>query len=301
MKKLTIFTPAYNRSHLLPRLYESLKNQTCKDFMWLIVDDGSTDQTAELVEMWKQENLLEIQYIYRENGGMLAAHQTAYSAIITELCTCIDSDDWLPENAVKLILASWEKYGDENCCGIIGLDAYADGKVIGTKFPDSPWKCRFVDFFSNGVTGDKKFVHQVSVIKKFLPYPEFQKERFRVTSYLYYFMGENYHYYALNETFCMVEYQEDGLSKNIITQYRQSPKSFAQFRIAAMKFMPRLKDRFRHAIHLNASMILAGDFSFFHQSPNRFLTAAAFPAGLLLYFYIRFTPKTSLNKKLNRA
>ena len=300
-KTLTIFTPTYNRAHLLPRLYESLCVQTVNDFEWLIIDDGSTDETAELVMKWQQENKIDIQYYFQENGGMLAAHENAYSKIESLLCTCIDSDDWMPENGVEIIVNAWEKYGDENCCGLIGLDDYADGKIVGTQFPSSPWKCRFIDFFSNGVVGDKKFVHRVEIIKKFLPYPKFGDERFRVTSYLYYFMGEEYHYYAVNEVFCTVEYQEDGLSKNIINQYRESPRSFAQFRLAAMKFMPRWKDKLRHAIHLNSSMLMANDFSFFSKSPHPLLTTLSFPMGILLYFYLRFTPKTSVNKKLNQS
>ena len=86
MAFLTVFTPAYNRAHTLPRTYESLCQQDCKDFIWLIVDDGSTDETADLVKGWqKEKNGFEIQYIYKENGGMHTAHNTAYENIHTEL------------------------------------------------------------------------------------------------------------------------------------------------------------------------------------------------------------------------
>ena len=91
---LTIFTPAYNRAHTLPRTYDSLCGQSCKNFIWLIIDDGSTDNTAELVRDWQNcDNGFEIQYIYKENGGMHTAHNAAYANIRTELNTCIDSDD----------------------------------------------------------------------------------------------------------------------------------------------------------------------------------------------------------------
>ena len=85
MVLLTVFTPAYNRAHTLPRTYESLREQDCKDFIWLIVDDGSTDETADMVKRWKkEENGFEIQYIYKENGGMHTAHNTAYANIHTD-------------------------------------------------------------------------------------------------------------------------------------------------------------------------------------------------------------------------
>ena len=91
---LTIFTPAYNRAHTLPRTYESLCAQQCKDFIWLVVDDGSSDNTAELVKEWQQkDNGFEIRYVYKDNGGMHTAHNTAYALIDTELNTCIDSVD----------------------------------------------------------------------------------------------------------------------------------------------------------------------------------------------------------------
>ena len=106
---LTVFTPAYNRAYSLPRTYSSLKAQTCKDFIWLIIDDGSTDNTHELVECWmKEDNGFLIQYIYKENGGMHTAHNTAYANIHTELNVCVDSDDAMPDDAVEKILNKWE-------------------------------------------------------------------------------------------------------------------------------------------------------------------------------------------------
>ena len=122
MKKiLTIFTPAYNRAHTLPRTYESLRRQDCKDFVWLIIDDGSTDNTAELVKKWMQEdNGFEIRYVYKENGGMHTAHNKAYENIDTELNVCIDSDDELADGAVKCILEKWAQADKNKCAGLVG-------------------------------------------------------------------------------------------------------------------------------------------------------------------------------------
>ena len=104
MALLTVFTPTYNRAHTLHRTYESLCNQDCKDFIWLIIDDGSTDHTDDLVKSLQQkDNGFEIQYIYKENGGMHTAHNTAYENIYTELNVCIDSDDKMAPGAVRMI------------------------------------------------------------------------------------------------------------------------------------------------------------------------------------------------------
>lgn len=122
MTLLTVFTPTYNRAHTLLRTYQSLCQQNCKDFVWLIIDDGSMDNTRELVNKWQNEqNDFKIKYIYKENGGMHTAHNIAYENIDTELNMCIDSDDCLAENAISNILSTWDKIKDRGYAGIIGF------------------------------------------------------------------------------------------------------------------------------------------------------------------------------------
>ena len=133
--QITVFTPAYNRAHTLPRTYESLKKQGNKNFIWLIVDDGSTDNTKELVEKWiSEEKEFTIQYIYKENGGMHTAHNVAYQNITTELNVCIDSDDCLAENAIDKTLTFWNKNKNDKYAGIVGLDSDLNGNLIGKDF-----------------------------------------------------------------------------------------------------------------------------------------------------------------------
>lgn len=133
---LTVFTPAYNRAYTLPRTYESLKSQQNTGFVWLVVDDGSTDHTADLVRQWQSEaNDFEIRYIYKENGGMHTAHNAAYANIDTELNVCIDSDDALAPDAVQIIFDAWQQVRDKGYAGLLGLDAAFDGTVIGKGFP----------------------------------------------------------------------------------------------------------------------------------------------------------------------
>ena len=105
---LTVCTPTYNRAHTLPRLYESLVRQTSQDFEWLVVDDGSTDNTRELVDGWVAEGRIRIRYVYKENGGKPSAHNLGVRLAAGELFFCVDSDDYLTDNAVELILSAWE-------------------------------------------------------------------------------------------------------------------------------------------------------------------------------------------------
>ena len=128
MPFLTVFTPAFNRANTLPRLYESLKKQSNKDFIWLIVDDGSSDNTAELINSWKQsEKEFEIRYVYKQNGGMHTAHNTAYENIDTELNICIDSDDMLAENAIELIAKKWEQVRTYGYAGLSAINSRERG------------------------------------------------------------------------------------------------------------------------------------------------------------------------------
>ena len=171
MATLTVFTPAYNRAHTIGRTYESLCRQTCKDFEWLIVDDGSSDCTRKLVENWIAEKKIPIKYIYQKNQGMHGAHNTAYRNIESLLNTCIDSDDYMPDDAVEKIINCWNESGSDAVAGIIGLDVTEDGTVIGTKFPDSMKTTTLRGFYDTGGKGDKKIVYRTEVIKKLIISP----------------------------------------------------------------------------------------------------------------------------------
>lgn len=107
MKAITVFTPTYNRAHLLPCLYNSLCQQSTNLFEWLIIDDGSTDETKKIVNIWISQKKIQIKYFYQHNQGMIAAHNTAHYNMQTDLCVCIDSDDFMPKNGIEKILKLW--------------------------------------------------------------------------------------------------------------------------------------------------------------------------------------------------
>ena len=300
MSLITVFTPTFNRAHLLPQLYASLCEQTLKNFTWLIIDDGSTDDTFNLVKKWKTESKINIEYHLQENQGMVAAHNTAHHLMNTTLCVCIDSDDYMPLDAIEKISILWHKYGSENCAGLIGLDQYPNGDIVGDKFPNDNWNCKFSDLEANAIYGDKKFVHNRTVFNKYLPYPKFEGEKFPITSFLYFYIEQDHRYLAFNEVLCVVEYQEDGLSNNLINQYKQSPKSFAHYRKTRMKFALNFKMKFKNATHYVSSMLMARNYRLFKENPAKLTTFFAIPFGVLLKLYLTTTKKTSINTKLNK-
>lgn len=293
---LTIFTPSYNRAYILWKGYEGLRRQTSKDFKWVIVDDGSTDNTRELVEGWIKDNLVPIEYYYKINGGMHTAHNEAYKHIDTELAVCIDSDDYMTDNAVELIISRWRKYGEEKYAGMIGLDVYENGSVIGTAFPDCLHECKTYDLARKyGVYCDKKYVYRSEVIKKYLPYPEFEGERYGTVNWLYRKIDNDYDMLCSNDVYCVVEYQPDGLTVNIYEQHKKSPRTRAVEADALIRSVPYWDEKFKRAIQYVSSAIFAKDLKLLLASKNKVWVFVAVPFGIAYNVYLRFKKTRKLS------
>lgn len=297
MKTLTIFTPTYNRAHTLRRTYQSLCDQTCKDFEWLIIDDGSTDNTAEIVNQWISEADFKIRYIYQENQGMHGAHNTAYKNISTKLNTCIDSDDYMPTDAVEKIINFWSQYGSDKYAGFIGLDFNTNGNLIGTKFPNDVKETTLTDFYLLGGKGDKKIIYRTDIVQKYPEYPLFEGEKYVGLAYKYMLIDQDYKLLTLNEPLVIVEYQPDGSSNSMYRQYWNNPHGFAFYRKTEMIVTPSVKRRLMSCIHYVSSSIIAKDWSFIKKSPKKFLTLLTLIPGAFLYLFIRY--KVQRKSKFN--
>ncbi len=289
MKTLTVFTPAYNRAHTLPRTYESLLKQNNKDFIWLIVDDGSVDNTEELVKSWQdKDNGFDIRYIKKENGGMHTAHNTAYANIDTELNTCIDSDDCMAENAVEKILSKWAEVKDKGYAGLIALDADMNtGNIIGKGFPEGMTETTLSGYYAQGGLGDKKLVYRTDVINQYPEYPVFEGEKYVALAYKYRLIDQDYKLAVLDEVLCNVEYQPDGSTGTMWKQYLKYPKGFAFWRKVCMTYPESKKRLLIDNVHYVSSSILAKNKSFIKESPTKFLTVIAIPLGVVLSVYIK--------------
>lgn len=288
---LTVFTPTFNRAECLKKGYEALCRQTCKEFVWLVVDDGSTDQTRLLVEQWsRQEKGFEVRYIYKENGGLHTGYNVAIANIDTELSVCIDSDDYMPDDAVEKILTFWKKEGSDKYAGIAALDAFEDGTIIGDPFP----KQKSINILDVSLgkyhykNGDRKLVVRTALYKEVAPMPSYENEKNFNPHLMHLQISEKYDFLIYNTVLCVVEYQEDGMSNGIFKQYLNSPKSFAHMR----KYMLGLKGttfkfRMRHAIHYVSSSIIARNKRFLQESPRKWDVILAVPFGTVLTVYIK--------------
>lgn len=286
---LTIFTPTFNRAHTLPRTYESLRRQDCKGFIWLIVDDGSSDNTRELVDDWKKnEKDFEIRYIYKENGGMHSAHNVAYRNIDTKLNTCIDSDDELSKGAVKKILDKWNEVREQGYAGIIALDVNMNtGEVIGKGFPDGMKETTVSGYYEAGGKGDKKLIYRTDIINQYPEYPEYEGEKYLSLAYKYLLIDQDYKMAVLNEAVCNVEYQPDGSSKTMFREYLNNPKGWAFWRTIKMKYDKTMKRRIMDCIHYCSSAQMADIKNYVNDSPYPLLTVLCIPAGFILKKYIK--------------
>lgn len=284
---LTVFTPAYNRDYTLPRTYEYMRMQKNTDFIWLIVDDGSSDNTAELVKQWQAEdNGFEIRYVYKENGGMHTGHNTAYAMIDTELNVCIDSDDALSPNAVQIIYDAWQKVKDKGYAGLLGLDAEFNGNVLGPRFSEELTETTLNGFYENGGWGDRKIVLRTDVVRKYPPYPTFPGEKFVPLGSLYAMIDREYKLSTINEVLCLVEYMPDGSTHNMIRQYYRNPNGFRYGRLVSLTVPRKFKRKLVIYIHYAAESILAGK-PILKDAPSKALALLTMPAGLLLSLHIR--------------
>ena len=287
-KTLTVFTPTYNRAYCLINCYESLKRQTLKDFIWLIIDDGSTDETFDLVSSWKlKDNGFDIKYKYKENGGMHTAHNLAYELITTELNVCIDSDDYATDDAIEKIIKLWKIKGGKEFSGIVALNIHTDGNTVGNDFPNKK-SMRLNDYYRQGGKGDKKLVYRTDVIKMYENYPVFQNEKFVPLGIKYMYIDKEYELLILNEPVCIVEYREDGSSKNIFKQYYNNPKGFAYARKIYMVNERNIKNKFKANIHYVSSSFISKNRRFIQESPMKFMTIFAIPFGIILTIFIKF-------------
>ena len=296
MIELTVFTPAYNRAELLSRCYESMKRQTNKNFIWMVIDDGSTDNTRLLVNEWiKETKEFSVEYYYKENGGLHTAYNETIKHIKTKLCVCIDSDDFMPDDAVEKILSFWEESGSDEYAGIVGLDYYLDGNVVGDPLPNQK-SVNLIDLLTGKYSihnGDRTNVVRTELYKRFSPMKVYPGEKNFNPHYMHLQISQEYDFLVLNENLRFVEYQTDGMSNSILKQYKNSPNSFAEIRKLYLSFPETSwKFKMRHSIHLVSSCILAGRFSsVMKESPCFGITLLAIPFGCLLALYINIKTK----------
>ena len=218
---ITVFTPTYNRAHLLDRLYQSLLKQTNKNFIWLLVDDGSQDDTQAVIQSFINENQLDIIYKFQENQGKYVAHNTGVKLCETELFVCVDSDDELYPDAIQKTLDLWKSRPHEGICGIVSP------RDLGGKayFTDPPYTESLSGLYNKRqLKGDSMLVFATDVLQGYL-FPEVKGENFMSEEVVYLQIDQKYKYYTQDEYLYKGEYQNDGLTNSIEKTHWRCPRT----------------------------------------------------------------------------
>jgi glycosyltransferase involved in cell wall biosynthesis len=252
---ITIFTPTYNRAHLLPNVYESLQQQKQFNFEWIVVDDGSNDDTTEVMKniMLQHKKSFKIQYHYQHNRGKHTAINKGLQVAQGELFCILDSDDTLNNQAVSYINKAWQQLSiegkDRTYGGIVFDKYYKNGKTIGT--PDLPaiMDCSITDYrFKHQIIGDKFEVFITKLLQQF-PFPETEGEKFCPEALVWNRIGHNTLFRFINQSIYEVEYLEGGLTANIVKIRANSPINTTLYYQELTQYHIPLKQKIKAAIN----------------------------------------------------
>ena len=288
MCEITVLTPAYNREKLLKKLYKSLCNQDCKDFVWLIIDDGSSDNTGEYVEQIKENADFSIVYYKKENGGKHTALNYAYQYIETPLTFIVDSDDTLTGDAISIIKEIYCKYRDEkDICGFSFLRGKPDGGYLSSSgVPLDGMKESYVECRINrNISGDMAEVWYTHCLKEY-PFPEYQGEKFLGEDIVWVRMAQKYKMRFFNKVIYISDYLEDGLTNNRRKHNIKSPNGCVARAEAFLESSSILKIKIKSALQYQIYGKFArrsmGDL--FQNTRNKILYLVCFVPSQILYF-----------------
>lgn len=278
---ITVFTPAYNRARTLPGLYESLQQQNDRSFEWLIVDDGSTDDTEKTVEKFSRDAFA-VRYVKKENGGKHTAYNLALQKARGMYFLCVDSDDLLAPGAVAALRRALQPG-----LGLCAYKAARDGRLLGAVFPDGVACAATSDLSARlGCGGEYAFVYPTQVARR-VPFPVFAGERF-VTERVVYDRLD--HYCAvklLPEVVAICEYQPDGYSADTDKLMRENPAGYCLYFMQRIDRAAGLAQRVAAAGKYRCFGRMAGPQRSAYHGAHRVLVGLCAPLGVLFQIYYR--------------
>lgn len=282
--KLTIFTPTYNRAYILGQLKESLCRQDCFDFEWLIIDDGSSDQTEELVHSWMKENLpYDLNYHRTKNGGKPRAINKACELAQSPWLFIVDSDDYVADNLIQFLLKEIKGIEkNEKFVGIGGLR----GSDNTTPKREMPFE-GYVDITNlqrkkYGLDLDCNELYRIETMKKF-PFEVWPTEIFTPEEVQMNEMAlQGYQVRWFNKVFVISEYQPDGMTKGAWNLIKKNPMGYAMLYNHKLKYTHKLKERCNCVCQFLALIIYARNLSHIHKCNAKILAYALLPAGVIL-------------------
>ena len=281
---ITVFTPTYNREYKLSQLYNSLISQTNKDFEWIIVDDGSTDNTKSLVASWISENKIKIRYYKQKNQGKPIAHNKGVLESKGELFICVDSDDYLIDKAIEIIEKNWNKHRDNtNCVGMVAAKILKNNETVGTEMPKNVNYSTLQDLYCKYKhKGDTALIYRCEIIKKY-QFPKINGEKFIPETYLYNQIDQEGKLAIIYDKFYVCEYLEDGYTSNSAKLIKNNPIGY----IISAEIAKKYANTFRSKIKATAKIILgnwlANKKGYFKSSDEKIMIILATPLAFIVY------------------
>lgn len=222
---VTILTPTYNREKQLNKLYESLLKQTNKEFLWYVIDDGSSDDTESNILKYQKQGKIKIEYRKKENAGKHTAINLAIKYINTPLVFIVDSDDWLKEDAVQTIIDYYEKYkNNKEICGFSFLRMFPNGEINNKMFDINEKIDTYIESrINSGIEGDKAEVYYSDVLKKH-PFPEYDNEKFISEDIIWIDIALKYKMVHINKAIYVGEYLQNGLTNSGLKLKLNNPR-----------------------------------------------------------------------------
>ncbi|OEH92142.1 glycosyltransferase family 2 protein [Bacillus solimangrovi] len=282
---ITVVTPTYNRAYILGNCYKSLKLQTSKSFVWMIIDDGSTDNTQELVEKWIAEKEITIIYLKKENGGKASALNMALNHVDTEYFVCLDSDDTFTIHAIELALDQLKKtIENEKICGVMALRNSDSGEVLGGKrIPDKVDEATVMDITDKfRIRSEFIQFYKMKILSKYR-FPIVEGEKFISPEYIAREVNRNYKFKISQENLCVCEYLSDGLTRNKLRVIKRNPKGYTLVKRQSYELAKGFVAKVKHGIMYIAGCILSREKEYILKSPHKIITLFCFPLGWLAY------------------
>lgn len=277
---ITVITPTFNRSYTLNKAYESLCNQSCPNFLWLIVDDGSTDETEDLIKEWKKEKRINIKYIKKNNGGKASALNVAFDNLTTPYCVCLDSDDYFTDTAILDALEILEEEKDNNkCCGLLALHIMPDGTYFGGKGFDHSIK--YITVPEIQLNTEYARFYKTSALEG-IRFPEFEGEKFVSPIFIDYLLAEKYSFRVAHKNFCICEYMPDGLTRNKRAVIKKNPKGYTAVKRYSFLYAKNIKSIIKNGIMYDCGCILGNDKDWLKNSPRKLWSAVLYPLGFIV-------------------
>ena len=291
----TVFTPTFNRAYTLDRVFKSLKEQTFRDFEWLIVDDGSTDDTESLVESWRKEVDFPVRYFYQKNSGHQMAFNRGVKEAFGELFLRFDSDDACLPNALECFKNHWDQIPDDVRNSFVGVSSLCQnqhGKLIGTRFPQDVLNSDLLELkYKYKVTGEKWHLYRTDVLIDY-PYPPVGN--YLPTGVFREAIAIKYKTLFINQQLLIYYVMEEGRTDQISKNWtKKQSVGFAYYHKTILNdqikwFFHAPKEFFRSAVHYSRFSFLSGK-NFFQQVRELqnffgiFLWSLTLPIGFCVY------------------